>query len=113
MKLSAGALALTVLAHAATLDVAEAQYKPRYEGPRVAEGYRYVTIKTDSGRKRITAPVRRGPYGDEILVPDIGWIKCGWNCQYTLQKNVLDPARQWGKDAHEPSPGYLTWQWSW
>lgn len=113
MKLSAGAFALTVLALGSWHGTADAQYKPRYQDPRVADGYRYVTVETASGSRRVTAPVRRGPYGDEVLVPDIGWIKCAWNCKYTLQKNVLDPARQWGKDAVETSPGYLTWQWSW
>ena len=113
MKPCAAAFALTAFALSLAAGAAEAQYKPRYNDPRVADGYRYVTVETPSGARRVTAPVRRGPYGDEVLVPDIGWIKCGWNCKYTLQKNVLDPARQWGKDAVEPAPGYLTWRWSW
>ncbi|KAB2910221.1 MAG: hypothetical protein F9K29_25280 [Hyphomicrobiaceae bacterium] len=112
MKFSAGALALSGLTLFAAHGATEAQYKPRQAEPRLAGVYRYVEVELRGGR-RVTAPIRRGPYGDEVLVADVGWIKCGWNCRYTLQKNVFDPNRRWGKDAEESGPGYLTWYWSW
>lgn len=49
----------------------------------------YVTAESSTG-KTVTAPVRMGPRGYQVLVPKHGWAYCEYKCSYTLRKYYLD-----------------------
>lgn len=52
-------------------------------------GYRHVTAYATTGGKAITAPVREGRWGDEVLV-GANWIDCEITCEYTLRRLTVD-----------------------
>jgi len=64
---------------------------PAQAGRRGAAGgiVGYVTAEGSTG-KTITAPVRMGPRGYQVLVPKHGWAYCEYKCSYTLRKYYLD-----------------------
>lgn len=53
------------------------------------EGYRFVYAEGWYGSEKLVAPVRRGEFGDEVLVEGVGWQHCGLSCEYTLRKQSL------------------------
>lgn len=48
-----------------------------------------VTSRYDPS-KSITAPVRRGPVGDQVRLPGGAWIDCEVDCSYTLRTQTID-----------------------
>jgi len=38
----------------------------------------------------ISAPVRRGPRGDEVRLPGGTWVPCSFNCYFTLRNATVD-----------------------
>ncbi|MEE9587717.1 MAG: hypothetical protein V3V97_06830 [Hyphomicrobiaceae bacterium] len=49
----------------------------------------YVTAESARG-ETVTAPVRMGPRGYQVLVPKHGWAYCEYKCSYTLRKYYLE-----------------------
>ena len=105
--------ALAALGLLALAPAADAQYRAERQRPLPDGVYRYEYAEAQQGTASVKAPVRRGPYGDEVLVPNWGWQKCELNCRYTLQKYHLNRWGRMHKDAVEVAPGNWTWSWGW
>jgi hypothetical protein len=54
------------------------------------DAYRHVTAEATVGGRMVTAPVRAGPYGDQVLVPGGSWVDCEVTCEYTLRRLTVD-----------------------
>jgi hypothetical protein len=58
---------------------------------RQAQAYPHITVQSDlHPSKTISAPVRRGPRGDEVRLPGGTWVPCGFNCYFTLRNATID-----------------------
>ena len=68
--------------------------------------YRYVTAYASTGGKRVTAPVRKGRWGDEVRTPGGNWHDCEITCEYTLRRLTVDFWES-QRDGGFVSPGYL------
>jgi hypothetical protein len=53
--------------------------------------YPHITVQSDLyPSQRISAPVRRGPRGDEVRLPGGTWVPCSFNCYFTLRNATVD-----------------------
>lgn len=68
--------------------------------------YRHVRAESASSFRSVVAPVRRGPVGDQVLVPGGAWHDCEISCEYTLRRVYLDFWEDQGDNF--TSPGYFT-----
>ena len=69
-------------------------------GPASADGmrrapidpaYPHISVQSDlHPSKAISAPVRRGPRGDEVRLPGGTWVPCSFNCYFTLRNATVD-----------------------
>lgn len=57
---------------------------------RYDEGNRYVTAQATYGGRTVTAPIRPGRWGDEVLLPGGSWVDCEITCEYTLRRLTVD-----------------------
>lgn len=73
------------IAIANTMPAAAASKKA--EQVRAASTVTAVSVKT---RQTITAPVRRGQWGDEVRLPGGTWIDCKSDCRETLRQETVD-----------------------
>ncbi len=91
----AGRIAAIVTAGALTLALT---------GPTAAEKWRpgdssypQITVQSDIyASETISAPVRRTARGDEVRLPGGAWVRCSFNCYYTLRNSTIDFWRRWG-----------------
>ncbi len=58
-------------------------------GQDCCEPYRYVYAEFWYGARKVVAPVRHGPAGDEVLLPGEIWVPCELSCEYTFRKQTL------------------------
>lgn len=81
------------------------------KGPRMDEPgvYRYIYVESNYGGKKAVAPVRHGPMGDQVKLPDGGaWIYCEVTCEYTLRRQSVD---FWDDQQNRyTSPNYLRYE---
>lgn len=70
------------------------------------EIYRYVTAYASTGGQTVTAPVRKGRFGDQVQTPGGNWNDCEITCEYTLRRLTVD---FWSgqEDGGFVSPGYF------
>lgn len=68
--------------------------------------YRYVTAYASTGGQTVTAPVRKGRFGDQVQTPGGNWYDCEITCEYTLRRLTVD---FWAsqEDGAVVSPGYF------
>ena len=53
--------------------------------------YPHITVQSDLyPSETISAPVRRGPRGDEVRLPGGTWVTCGFNCYFTVRNATVD-----------------------
>jgi hypothetical protein len=51
----------------------------------------HITVQSDLyPSETISAPVRRGPRGDEVRLPGGTWVPCSFNCYFTLRNATVD-----------------------
>jgi hypothetical protein len=51
----------------------------------------HITAQSDlHPSETISAPVRRGPRGDEVRLPGGTWVPCSFNCYFTLRNATVD-----------------------
>lgn len=81
----AGALALTIVA-ALPADAASKRKKAKQARPLPAT----VTAVSRSNLQTVTAPVRRGRWGQEVRLPGGSWIDCKGDCRETLREETVD-----------------------
>lgn len=71
------------------------------------EPYRFVYAEVWYGNRKIVAPVRRGPAGDEVELPGEIWVPCKFSCETTLRKQSLGALESQGSGSESNvSPGY-------
>jgi hypothetical protein len=68
--------------------------------------YRYVRAEATIGGKSVVAPVRPGPWGDQVRMPGGYWQDCEITCEYTLRRNTVDFWEGQGSGRFV-SPGYF------
>ena len=92
MKRRSLVIAAATFALAAAAHAAEIGNRPEPGAPDSAccEPYRYVYAEFWYGARKVVAPVRRGPVGDEVQLPGDIWVRCQLSCEYTLRKQTLD-----------------------
>lgn len=85
------AAAVSALAFSFT-GIAEAGCKGRHckQDRYGDEGQGYVTAYSTFGQRTVTAPVRPGRWGDEVLIPGGSWVDCEKTCEYTLRRLTVD-----------------------
>ena len=71
-----------------------------------AGGDRYVTSQATFGGRTVTAPVRSGRRGEQVLIPGGSWVDCEITCEYTLRRLTVDFWDGMGKEGFV-SPGYF------
>jgi hypothetical protein len=84
----ASTVGLIVVASAADTGQRPRQGAP-YKDGCCGEPYRFVYAEGWYGAAKVVAPVRRGPLGDEVLIPGGPWMVCEFSCEYTLRKQNL------------------------
>lgn len=93
MKANAGlrnAGATLMAAGGLALGLCPALAESSSSGPRDI-GYPHITVQSDLyPSQRISAPVRRGPRGDEVRLPGGTWVPCSFNCYFTLRNATVD-----------------------
>lgn len=52
--------------------------------------YRFVYAESNYGGKRVAAPVRAAPLGDQVRLPGGNWVDCEITCEYTLRRVSID-----------------------
>ena len=57
--------------------------------PDCCEPYRFAYAESWYGNKKVVAPVRHTPVGDEVLLPNDIWVSCEFSCEYILRKQTL------------------------
>jgi hypothetical protein len=57
--------------------------------PCCGEVYRHVYVEGWYGSRKLVAPVRHGPAGDEVGLPNGQWLPCEFSCEYMLRKMHL------------------------
>ncbi len=84
-------VAVGVFGIAAVAQAAELSKKPEPGPPDqgCCEPYRYAYAEFWYGDRKVVAPVRHGPVGDEVLLPGEIWVPCQLSCEYTLRKQTL------------------------
>jgi hypothetical protein len=84
-------VAAGVFGIAAVAQTAELSSKPKAGAPSqgCCEPYRTMYAEFWYGARKVVAPVRRGPAGDEVLLPGEIWVPCQLSCEYTLRKQTL------------------------
>lgn len=86
-------IAIAALAFSAGVQAAEltARQQPAEPANGCCEKpYRYVYAESWYGAKKVVAPVRHGPLGDEVLLPGGIWVECELSCEYILRKQTLE-----------------------
>ncbi len=85
-------LAAGVFCISAVTCAAEISNKSASVGPSkgCCEPYRYVYAEFWFGNRKVVAPVRRGPFGNEVMLPGEIWVPCELSCEYTLRKQTLE-----------------------
>jgi hypothetical protein len=109
LKTFLGLAAVSAVALSFTAVAEAAHCKGRHcKGPRADEPgvYRYIYVESNTGPQRAFAPVRHGPMGDQVKLPEGGsWIDCEVTCEYTLRRQTVD---FWeGQTQKYTSPNYL------
>ncbi len=82
-------VAAGVFGIAAVAQTAELSGRPE-PGAGCCEPYRTVYAEFWYGDRKVVAPVRHGPAGDEVLLPGEIWVPCQLSCEHTLRKQTLD-----------------------
>lgn len=54
------------------------------------ESYGTVTAISITTAQRVTAPVRKGRWGDEVRMPSGYWTDCSGDCRETLRVKTID-----------------------
>lgn len=80
MVIAAGAL----LTEQPTVEARKHVSRDVGSGPHITVTSRYDPWKTAS------APVRRGPPGDQVRLPGGAWVDCEIDCYYTLRTQSID-----------------------
>ena len=84
---AAGVFGVAAVAHTAEISNKPASIAP---SQGCCEPYRYVYAEFWYGDRKVVAPVRHGPVGDEVMLPGEIWVPCQLSCEYTLRKQTLD-----------------------
>jgi hypothetical protein len=84
---AAGVFGVAAVAHTAEISNKPASIAP---SQGCCEPYRYVYAEFWYGDRKVVAPVRHGPVGDEVMLPGEIWVPCQFSCEYTLRKQTLD-----------------------
>jgi len=84
-------VAAGVFGIAAVAQTAELSKKPEpgATSQGCCEPYRTVYAEFWYGDRKVVAPVRHGPAGDEVLLPGEIWVPCQLSCEYTFRKQTL------------------------
>ena len=84
-------VAAGVFGIAAVAQTAELSKMPQPDEPGqgCGEPYRYAYAEFWYGARKVVAPVRHGPAGDEVLLPGEIWVPCNFSCETTLRKQTL------------------------
>ncbi|HZV20992.1 MAG TPA: hypothetical protein VE986_05530 [Hyphomicrobiales bacterium] len=82
-------------------DQRRAPYKECCEEP-----YRFIYAEGWYGNAKVVAPVRHGPFGDEVLIPGGPWMICQLSCEMTLRKQNLYYWHDFHGQGKTLSPGY-------
>ncbi len=84
-------VAAGVFGIAAIAQTAELSKMPQPDAPGqgCCEPYRYAYAEFWYGARKVVAPVRHGPAGDEVLLPGEIWVPCNFSCETTLRKQTL------------------------
>jgi len=102
----AGVSATAMLAFAGAAEAGKCKGHACRHAPYAEEqGYRYVRAEATIGGKSVIAPVRPGPWGDQVRTPGGNWVDCEITCEYTLRRLTVDFWDGQGKGM--VSPGYL------
>ena len=102
-------VAAGVFGIAAVAQTAELSGRPEPGAPSLGccEPYRTVYAEFWYGDRKVVAPVRHGPAGDEVLLPGEIWVPCQLSCEYTLRKQTLDYLESQGAGSgSEFAPAY-------
>ena len=84
---AAGVFGIAAVAQTAELS---GRREPGASSLGCCEPYRTVYAEFWYGDRKVVAPVRHGPAGDEVLLPGEIWVPCQLSCEYTLRKQTLD-----------------------
>ena len=84
-------VAAGVFGIAAVAQAAELSRSPEPGAPSqgCCEPYRYAYAEFWYGDRKVVAPVRHGPVGDEVMLPGEIWVPCNFSCETTLRKQTL------------------------
>jgi len=85
--IAAGVFGMMAVGHAAEFSSKPTSIEP---SQGCCEPYRYVYAEFWYGARKVVAPVRHGPGGDEVLLPGGIWVNCQLSCEYTLRKQTLE-----------------------
>ena len=101
---AAGVFGVAAVAHTAEISNKPASIAP---SQGCCEPYRYVYAEFWYGDRKVVAPVRHGPVGDEVMLPGEIWAPCQFSCEYTLRKQTLDYLESQGAGSgSEFAPAY-------
>lgn len=89
MLLCAGAAALTL---SAMSPVEAASGKGKKVKPRPAT---VTAVSRARPFEKVTAPVRRGRWGEQVRLPGGSWIDCARDCRETLREQTVDIWEKW------------------
>lgn len=102
LVLAGAAAAALVLFSTEAVDAASAKKKAKKARPLAPT----VTAVSRSNLQTVTAPVRRGRWGQEVRLPGGSWIDCKGDCRETLREETVDfwerQERRGGRDSRTP-----------
>jgi hypothetical protein len=99
-KLAWGTVTVMNAVHLAAMALGASVFVLAVSGPASADRMRrgpidpanpHSTVQSDLyPSETISAPVRRGPRGDEVRLPGGTWVPCSFNCYFTLRNATVD-----------------------
>ena len=104
IMIAAGIMAFAAMTEAADFSTAQ----PGARTDACCEPYRFVYAEFWYGNRKVVAPVRHSPVGDdEVELPGGIWVPCQFSCEVTLRKQTLDYLESQGAGSgSEVTPGY-------
>lgn len=99
-KLAWGIVTVMKAAHLTAIALGASVFALALAGPASADRMRrapvdpacpHITVQSDLyPSETVSAPVRRGPRGDEVRLPGGTWVPCSFNCYFTLRNATVD-----------------------
>ena len=107
IMIAAGIVAFAAMTEAAGAADFRAAAEPSARTEACCEPYRFVYAEFWYGNRKVVAPVRHSPAGDEVELPGGIWVPCQFSCEVTLRKQTLDYLENQGAGSgSESTPGY-------